>query len=119
MYKMLSQKNIGKKGKNFDGKKLKDKNGTKIKKLDTGALNYEHLEPHINPDHPAMKRGIVFDVDKDIDQDKKIDPMKVFENYTEPTKNSKTEKNDKKIRRISKGDPMKKNGKNITIKYSI
>jgi hypothetical protein len=116
---MLSKKSIGKKKDPFDGKKIKNKNGTKIRKLDMGALNYEHLEPNINPDHPAMRRGIVFDVDKDIDNDKKIDPVKVFENYTEPTKNSKTEKNDKKIRRIKKGDPMKKNGKNITIKYTL
>lgn len=116
---MLSKKSIGKKSKVFEGKKIKNKNGTKIRKLDMGALNYEFIDPNINPDHPAMRRGIEFDVDRDIDQDKKIDPMKVFENYKEPTKNSKNEKNEKKIRRIGKGDPMKKNGKNITIKYTL
>ena len=116
---MYSKRSVPKKIKDpFEGKKIKNRGGTKIKKLDMGACNYEHIEPDINPDHPAMRRGIIFDVDKDVDQDKKIDPVKVFENYQEPKKGPK-EKNDKKFRSVKKGDPMKRGGKNITIKYTL
>tara|TARA_R110000765_G_scaffold424381_2_gene535077 strand:- start:13082 stop:13435 length:354 start_codon:yes stop_codon:yes gene_type:complete len=117
---MYSTKSVPKKIKDpFDGKKIKNKGGKKIKKLDMGACAFADDLPDINPDHPAMRRGIMFDVDKDIDQDKKIDPVKVFENYQEPKKGGK-EKNEKKIRSVKKGTPnMTYGGKNTTIKYTL
>ena len=94
---------------------IKSKGG-KIKRIDN-PNPYLGLDPNICPDHPSMRGGKIYDVDKDIDQHKKIDPAKVFENYKE-MKNGGPEKNKKKIRRLPP-QPMKVGGKNVTIKYAI
>jgi len=96
---------------------IKSKNG-KIKKLDTGALMYEGIDPNINPDHPAMKRGMTYDVDKDIDTHKRIDPSTVFENY-KLLPVDKPAKNINKVRKMPKAIDMKVGGRNVTVKYTI
>tara|TARA_R110000824_G_scaffold280101_2_gene468180 strand:- start:69 stop:398 length:330 start_codon:yes stop_codon:yes gene_type:complete len=86
--------------------------GGKMMKCDI-ANHYDHLDPNINPDHPAMKRGKEFNVDKDIDRDKKMDPKKIFENYKENKKPQ--EINKKKIRSVKKNNTNNINAKKGTL----
>ena len=92
------------------------KRSTKIKKTDTNP--YSDMETHIGCqiDPMPMTTGRIFDVDTQIEQHRKIDPAKVFENYTEP-KPYKKEKKDpkKKINHIGR----KHIDKSYTIKYGL
>jgi len=90
----------------------------KVKKTHMALDPYENLETHtpidINPF--PMITGKNFDVDSQIEKDKRIDPAKVFENYKEPKKEKKKkDKNTKKISRIDKKPIEKK----FTVKYGI
>ena len=97
---------------------IKSKKGM-MKRLDHGP-NYEGMDADINPDHDAMKGGKLFDVDKDIEINKRIDPAKVFENYTVlQTAATPKKTSDKKVRTMPKAMDMKVGGRNVTIKYSI
>jgi len=111
--KQKPQRSLDLKGK----QKIKTKSG-KIKKLDTSMCN-QIIDPYtyINPDHCAMIRGKMFDVDKQIDEHKRIDPKDVFENYKDMGK--APEKNKKKIRKMEKSTNMKVGGKNVTIKMGF
>ena len=90
----------------------------KVKKSDMAVDAYVNLESHtsLNIDPLAMTTGKMFDVDTQIEKDKKVDPSKVFQNYKEPKKTkNKKEPSDKKIKRIGKTFIDKK----VTIKYGI
>ena len=93
------------------------KGTTKIGKITNDP--YADLESHtsLDIDPMSMMTGRNFDVDKQIELDKKIDPADVFQNYKEPSKSKvKKEKGDKKkIRRVDK----KVIDKSFTIKYGI
>tara|TARA_R110000824_G_scaffold179381_6_gene359603 strand:- start:23 stop:430 length:408 start_codon:yes stop_codon:yes gene_type:complete len=94
------------------------KNSTKIGRTDNNP--YANLESHtpLDIDPLSMTTGKLFDVDKQIELDKKIDPKDVFQNYKEPKQNKKVDKNKedkKKIRRVDK----KVIDKAFTIKYGI
>ena len=91
----------------------------KMKKSDMCVDAYVNLESHtsLDIDPLPMTTGKMFDVDSQIEKDKKIDPAKVFQNYKEPSKIKKKEKDKKetKIRTIGKTFIDKK----VTIKYGI
>ena len=81
---------------------------------------YADLESHtsLDIDPMSMITGRNFDVDSQIELDKKIDPADVFQNYKEPSKNKKTSSNKedkKKIRSVDK----KVISKGFTVKYGI
>ena len=95
------------------------KGTTKLPKVTNDP--YADLESHtsLDIDPMSMITGKIFDVDTQIDMDKKIDPADVFQNYKEPSKNKinkrDKEKKEKKIRRVDK----KSIDKSFTIKYGI
>ena len=43
---------------------------------------YLLLDPNITPDHNAEISGKILEVEKDIEKDRKIDPVKVFNGYS-------------------------------------
>lgn len=93
----------------------------KVKKSDMCVDAYVNLESHtsLDIDPCAMTTGKMFDVDTQIEKDKKIDPAKVFQNYKEPPKTKNKEKDNnsktKKTRHVGKSFIDKK----VTIKYGL
>ena len=91
----------------------------KVKKSDMCVDAYVNLESHtsLDIDPFAMTTGKMFDVDAQIEKDKKIDPAKVFQNYKEPpkTKKPKDDKKTKKTRHIGKSFIDTK----VTIRYGL
>tara|TARA_R110002167_G_scaffold359075_3_gene575473 strand:+ start:6225 stop:6563 length:339 start_codon:yes stop_codon:yes gene_type:complete len=102
---------------NMDMKhKRVSKRSTKMKKTDVNPYNNMGMTD-LGIDPLPMTTGKVFDVDSQIEQNQKIDPKKVFENYKEPTKTKdKTkDKDKKKINHIGR----KHIDKTYTLKYGM
>lgn len=82
---------------------------------------YINYEKDANPDHRSMLRDKPFDVDKDIEEFRRLDPKDVFQNYKAITKKkpkkegSKSGQASKKIRTMPKGTTSKR----ATIKYGM
>ena len=96
----------------------------KSKSKDTKDV-YINYEINANPNHEAKMNNKPFDVDKDIEEFRRIEPKDVFVNYKpiKQTKNKRINKKDgarsgaesKKITRIGKGKPL---NKKVSTKYN-
>ena len=90
---------------------------TKSKKVKNEEY-YSHLDPEITPDHNAEITGKKFEVEKDIERDKKIDPVKVFSGFKGKKPNKKLDKlNDKNKKKILSVEKNIVNSK--AIKYGL
>ena len=93
----------------------------KSKSKDTKDV-YINYEINANPNHEAKMNNKPYDVDKDIEEFRRIEPKDVFVNY-KPAKQTKKPKKDgarsgaesKKITRIAKGKPI---NKKVSTKYN-
>lgn len=95
----------------FTGNRKVNKDLTKSN-VDVYANLYSHTPMEINP--MPMTTGKMFDVEKDIEADKRIDPSKVFQGYKKSKKKLKKERKHK-ISRIDKAVVDKKRG----VRYGI
>tara|TARA_R110000737_G_scaffold58841_3_gene85175 strand:+ start:2097 stop:2327 length:231 start_codon:yes stop_codon:yes gene_type:complete len=73
---------------------------TKKKKVKAQAPITAHKDPNVFHPDPVSQ----FKVEKAVDDDKKVRPKQVFENYSEPNRpgHSKTPNDKKKVKKVKK-----------------